>query len=204
MTLKLQEKSRIINYIIIFFILMVFKPISSTQGSALNTTMQSIPSLNVTDVRGIAHTPDYVAIYTRKTELFSQQLKKLGYEESLYSLFNFTGPLNNFTTFPKTIGTVVFLMTNNTSALEAVNSMIFSNNANQSIRVYMVNGTAYSNYNQYGKNTRIYTVRSVAVFNISVIKSPNSIMPMCIGLQMSSRCNFIQQCFCYLGGYCII
>ena len=158
--------------------LVAFKPTSSAQEGALNTTMQSIPGLNVTDVRGIAHTPDYVAIYTRKTELFSQQLQKLGYEESFYSLFNFTGPLSNFTTFPKTISTVVFLMANSTSAEEAVNSMIFSNNANQSVHVYIVNSTSYSNYNQYSKNTTIYTVRSVAVFNTSVIKSPNYIMPL--------------------------
>ena len=173
---RLQKKAEIIDYLIIIFILAAFRP-NGGQVNIFSMTTHAFPILNVTDVRTIANSPDYATIYIEKNTTFSQSLRGLGYVESSSSLFNFTGALNNFTTFPKTIAIVMFLMDNNTSASEAVNSMIFSNNANQSVQLYIVNNRSYWNYNQYG-NTKIYTVRSIAVFNTSVIKSPNSIMPL--------------------------
>ena len=172
----LQKKAKIIDYLIILVILVAFKP-SGSQVNISNMTTHTLPALNVTEVRAIANSPDYITIYMEKNTTFSQPLRGLGYVESSSSLFNFTGTLNNFTTFPKTIAIVTFLMDNSTSASEAVNSMIFSNNANQSVQLYMVGNKSYLDYNQYG-NTKIYTVRSIAVFNTSVIKSPNFIMPL--------------------------
>ena len=172
----LQKKAEIIDYLIIIVMLVAFRP-AGGQVNIFNTNARALPTLNVTEVRAIANSPDYTVIYTEKNATFLQQLRGLGYVESSSSLFNFTGTLNNFTTFPKTIAIIVFLMDNSSSASEAVNSMIFSNNANQSVQWYMANNKSPSNYSQYG-NTKIYTVRSIAVFNTSVIKSPNFIMPL--------------------------
>lgn len=176
MRFVLREGKWVINYLIILVILVAFRP-DGSQVSTFGASVHSIPILNVTEVRAVVHSSNYTSIYTAKSILFSKQLRELGYVESSSSLFNFTGTLNNFTTFPRTIGIVMFLMDNNTAASEAVNSMIFSNNANQSVSLYVAGNKSYSDYNQY-RNTKIYTIRSIAVFNTSVIKSPNSIMPL--------------------------
>lgn len=142
------------------------------------SNMYNMPNLNLTDVVAITHNPDYVSTYTVRTTLFSPSLMQLGYLASSSSMFNFTGSINNSVTVPATIGSAVFLMKNSSLATNYVNSMLSSNNANQSIRGYVLNSTSVSNYGSAGKNVLIYTISAVAVFNTSVIGSPDRILPM--------------------------
>lgn len=156
------------------------QPTASVNGSATagQASASGIPYLNTTDIILTTNSTQYAPVYINRLTVFSPNLMKLGYLSSSSSLFNFTGKINNFTTFPATIGVIVFLMNNGTSAAESVNSMIFSNNANQSIRGYVLNSTALSRYSYNGKGIYIYTIGSIAVFNRSVIGSPNMMLPM--------------------------
>ena len=147
------------------------------QTSSINNTYK-IPNLNITDVISTTHDSKYVSTYVGRITLFSPGLIRLGYLASSSSMFNFTGSINNSVTVPATIGSAVFLMKNSSSAVNYVNSMLSSNNASQSIRGYVLNSTSVSNYGISGKNIYIYTISSVAVFNSSVIGSPNEVLPM--------------------------
>ena len=147
------------------------------QISGINNTYR-IPNLNITDIISTTHDSAYVQTYTAHITLFSPTLMQLGYLASSSVMFNFTGKINNSVTVPATIASVVFLMKNSSLAIDYVNSMLSSNNASQSIRGYVLNSTSRSNYGLSGKNIYIYTISSVAVFNTSVIGSPDIILPM--------------------------
>ena len=152
---------------------------SAKQTSSINNNnTYSIPNLDIKDVISATHDSNYVAIYTGRTTLFSPTLTQLGYLASSSSMFNFTGIVNNSVTVPATIGSVVFLMKNSSSALNYLDSMLSSNNASQSIRGYVLNSTSVSNYGISGENLNIYTISSVAVFNTSVIGFQNAVLPM--------------------------
>ena len=138
----------------------------------------NIPNLDVADVISATHDSNYALAYINRVTLFSPGLIQMGYLASASSMFNFTGSINNTITVPATIGSAVFLMKNSSLATSYVNSMLASNNANQSIRGYVLNNTNVSNYGSGGKKIYIYTMGSVAVFNTSVIGLPNTILPM--------------------------
>ncbi|MHB1830685.1 MAG: hypothetical protein ACYCO0_04810 [Candidatus Micrarchaeaceae archaeon] len=151
---------------------------ASQIGSINQSIAYNIPSLNITDIAAATHNSSYIPIYTDRITPFSPVLRNLGYLASSSSIFNFTGTLNNLSTFPKTIGVIVFLMNNSSSAAESVNSMLFSNNANQSIRGYVLNSTNISNYSSSGGSIHIYTISSIAVFNATDISPTNAILLM--------------------------
>lgn len=170
--------------LVVAIIFVITRPVSvnmlpTTQASSANQTVAyKIPNLNITDITAATHNSSYISIYTDRITSFSTVLRNLGYLASSSSIFNFTGELNNLSTLPKTIGVIVFLMDNSSSAVSSVNSMLFSNNANQSIRGYVLNSTNVSNYSSNGGNIHIYTISSVAVFNTTDISPPNTILLM--------------------------
>ena len=184
---KIGSRNLITSIIVLFVIGVVFYVASLgfagsqtngiKQALKINNT-QNIPNLVVADVISATHNPNYVSTYINHTTVFSPSLIQMGYLASSSSIFNFTGSINSSLTVPTTIGSAVFLMKNSSVATNYVNSMLSSNNANQSIRGYVLNRTNTLNYGSGGKNIYIYTISSVAVFNTSVIGSPNAILPM--------------------------
>ncbi|MHB1830760.1 MAG: hypothetical protein ACYCO0_05205 [Candidatus Micrarchaeaceae archaeon] len=174
----------IILILVVAIVFAIIRPnnlntLPAPQTSSTNQTVAyNIPNLNITDITAVIHNSSYIPIYTDRITSFSLALKNLGYLASSSSIFNFTGTLNNLTTLPKTIGVIVFLMNNSSSAVESVNSMLFSNNANQSIRGYVLNSTNVSNYSSRGGSIHIYTISSVAVFNTTDMSPPNAILLM--------------------------
>ena len=184
---NISRRNLVINIIVVLVIGIVFYVASfgfeaaQTNGIKQNlktNNTYNIPNLEVADIISATHNPNYVSTYINRATLFSPSLIQMGYLASSSSMFNFTGSINNSITVPATVGSAVFLMKNSSLATSYVNSMLASNNANQSIRGYVLNSTDISDYRSGGKNIYIYTISSVAVFNTSVIGLPNTILPM--------------------------
>ena len=130
----------------------------------------SILNINSSDIGFVIKNASYVPILLDNITEFTPYLRSEGYIASSVSLFNLSKNYN-YSQFPDVITSAAFLMSNSSAATQALQSLIFSNNANQSVRGYVYNSTSSTNYAARGGNVTIYLVTSVSVFNASAINS---------------------------------
>jgi len=152
--------------IFIMVLLLLFVIFYNIFFSSANNVHKAVPNLTLNDINMVIQNESYTPIKVDVLTNFSDILKDEGYLLASVSVFNFSGVLNNT---PPTITSTVFLMSNSFVANEMVESLLFSNNANQSVRGYVYNDTIKSDYTYYNISIPFYTVSSVAVFNNSVI-----------------------------------
>ncbi|MEM0201864.1 MAG: hypothetical protein QXR73_01670, partial [Candidatus Micrarchaeaceae archaeon] len=119
-----------------------------------------------TDLNYAVNSSLYTVIMVNKTTKMPEALQKAGYLESSVSLFNLTNAKDK-TLDPGVITSAIYYMTNNTSAENALQSMLYSNNQNQSITGYTYKGSKILNYSFSGNMVNLYLVRSVALFNVT-------------------------------------
>ncbi|MEM0149168.1 MAG: hypothetical protein QW346_02795 [Candidatus Micrarchaeaceae archaeon] len=129
----------------------------------------AIPYINISDVETVVKNASYMTIRTYQESNFSSVLKEEGYIATSVSVFNLTSQQTNNT--PTIITSSVFLMSNQYEANTMLSSMLFSNNANQSVASFVYDTNLGSNSTYVNATIRFYTISSVAVFNNSVIAS---------------------------------
>jgi len=134
-----------------------------------NNVHKAVPNLTLNDINMVIQNESYTPIKVDVLTNFTSILKDEGYLYASVSAFNFSRSPNN--NLSPTITSTVFLMSNSLVANEMVESLLFSNNANQSVRGYVYNNTIKSDYSYYNISIPFYTVSSVAVFNNSVISN---------------------------------
>ncbi len=155
-------------YITIILVAVALLSILSLMAIHRNSTTVNIPYLNVSDVNGAIPDASYTLFRYSQITNFSPVLKDEGYLAAAVSVFNLTSTtMPNVT--PNVITSVLFLMSNPQAANSTLESLLFSNNANQSIRGFVYNGTVVSNQTYKKVEVHFYTVSSVAVYNTSVI-----------------------------------
>jgi len=129
----------------------------------------AIPTINLSDIKEVIPNAAYIIVTSYDYYNFSTLLKNEGYIGSSVSVFNLTSSSNN--SVPYTITSNMFLLSNSIVANETLQSLLFSNNANQSITGYVYNNTLRLNGKVENAKITFYTVSSVAVFNNSVISN---------------------------------
>ncbi|MEM4098076.1 MAG: hypothetical protein QXS81_05260 [Candidatus Micrarchaeaceae archaeon] len=127
----------------------------------------AVPYINISDVETVVKNASYVTTRTYQASNFSSVLKEEGYIAASVSVFNLTSQQTNNT--PTIITSSVFLMSNQYEANTMLSSLLFSNNANQSVAGFVYNTTLEANHTYVNAKIRFYTISSVAVFNNSVI-----------------------------------
>jgi len=151
---------------VIIILVLLISAVYYTLFSSANNAHKVVPNLTLNDINTVIQNASYTPVEVDELTNFSDILKDEGYLLASVSVFNFSGVLNNT---PPTITSTVFLMSNSFVANDMVESLLFSNNANQSVRSYVYNNTIKSGYTYYNISIPFYTVSSVAVFNNSVI-----------------------------------
>jgi hypothetical protein len=169
----ITKKHALHNFVLFFAIIIILALLISAFYhiffSSANSAHKVIPNLTLNDINTVIKNSSYTPVKVDALTNFSSILKDEGYLLSSVSVFNFSGLPNNNT--PPTITSTLLLTSNQLVANEMVESLLFSNNANQSIRGYVYNNTIKSNYSYYNISIPFYTVSSVAVFNNSVISN---------------------------------
>jgi len=153
---------------VIIVLVLLISAIYYTFFPSANNARKVVPNLTLNDINTVIQNASYTPVEVDELTNFSSILKDEGYLLASVSAFNFSGVLNNT---PPTITSTAFLMSNSFVANETVESLLFSNNANQSIRGYVYNDTIKSYYSYYNISIPFYTVFSVAVFNNSIISN---------------------------------
>jgi len=166
------KKHALQNFVLFIAIIMILVLLISAVYYALfssaNNAHKVVPNLTLNNINTVIQNASYTPVEVDKLTNFSGILKDEGYLLASVSAFNFSGLSNNT---PPTITSTVLLTSNQLVANEMVESLLFSNNANQSIRGYVYNNTIKSDYSYYNISIPFYTVSSVAVFNNSVISN---------------------------------
>lgn len=130
-----------------------------------------ITNLSLSDIISVLGNSNYVALKSNSIYIYNKEISYLdGYNESSVSLFNYTG--NDSAGNPDVITLEVSLMSNSTTANTALQSMLYSNNQNQSISGQVYSGGTVDNYTYNGTEIHFYIINSVAVFNFT----PNQVL----------------------------
>ncbi|MEM0149241.1 MAG: hypothetical protein QW346_03170 [Candidatus Micrarchaeaceae archaeon] len=99
----------------------------------------TVPYINISDVETVVKNASHMTMRTYQESNFSSVLKGEGYIAASVSAFNLTSQQTNNT--PTIITSSVFLMSNQYEANTMLSSMLFSNNANQSVAGFVYNTT---------------------------------------------------------------
>lgn len=128
-----------------------------------------IPNINASGIATVIPDASYVPVLANKITKFEGALNSLGYTESSIATFNLSQGYNRFE-FPDIISSSVFLMSNKSSAENALSGILLSS-ANQSS-----SGPSYVPVNYRFKNASvaIYAGSTIAIFNTSAINSTAS------------------------------
>lgn len=143
------------------FLLVVYLFTSSANPAVYSPSLNLIPA----DVSSVIPNVTYAAIEVNQIVNLSSSLRTEGYISMSISAFNASSPNVNSTSMPFSVVSVLFNMTNSSSASYAMNSLIFSNNANQTVTGQLFHITSPGTYEVANSSVTVYSIRSVAVFN---------------------------------------
>ncbi|MCL5679771.1 MAG: hypothetical protein M1465_00285 [Candidatus Marsarchaeota archaeon] len=128
------------------------------------------PDLNLiaSDINYVVNSSLYTPVLINSTTIMPKSLQSEGYLKTSVSLFNLTNASPSYKSkYPGVITSVLYYMSGNKAAQTAFQSMIYSNNQNQSVTGYTYKGKKIMNYTFSGNAVELYMVRSVAFFNVS-------------------------------------
>lgn len=167
---KKNRKSRIAAKVVYIAIIIILLAVATIIAIGKNSPVQSnIPYLTLNEVNETIPNASYVQVRASSMVNFSSVLRNEGYVGASVSVFNLTKVTSN--DVPYVISSSLFLMSGPKAANSTLESLIFSNNANQSVRGFIYNGTIISNSTYSKVSVHFYTVSSVAVYNTSIINN---------------------------------
>jgi hypothetical protein len=170
--IKDEHKAAKTYYVVAIAVILIILAISSIIYAYSHSTgrktvgISSIPTITMSDIGLITNASHYTQVMDNNATAMPKELQAEGYLESYVSLFNLTSSSYKLSE-PAIITSVLYRMSNQTAATNALEGMLFSNNENQSTNLYMYNGAKIRNYTFGGAPTKIYSTYSVALFNIS-------------------------------------